>query len=373
MLRPTQINYPDGGETVYSYYSPTSIDVAQLIDPQGDWKHFSSEFDGLGRQTRTAVTNGEPSQSWDQVDICYDADGRISFRSYTYQSTGFGAPAVCSGTTHIGNGDSYAYYATGYVQTITHSDGSTISYSSPLPCIIVSDEQGKKRTNCTDGGGRLTSVTEDPGGLNYLTNYSYDANDNLTSVNQSGQTRSFTYDSLSRLAVANNPESGQTSYTYDANGNVLTKTDARGIVTNYSPSWSPIDALNRVTATTYTDGTPTKSFGYDQSAPWGFTLTNPVGRLTTEYTSSNGTYLADSAFSYDPVGRVNLQAYYLVNNGVGSYWNASANYNFLGSPTQLTYPSGRVVKSYYNFGNRPYQVTFDNWNGTQIGITGRSA
>jgi len=36
--------------------------------------------------------------------------------------------------------------------------------------------------------------------------------------------RSFTYNSLSRLLISHNPESGKISYSYDADGNMLQKT-----------------------------------------------------------------------------------------------------------------------------------------------------
>src|SRR5229473_2077555 len=63
-------------------------------------------------------------------------------------------------------------------------------------------------------------------GVTWVTSYSYDGLDDLTGVNQSGQTRSFVYDSLKRLTSATNPEtsatgaqSGTISYSYDANSN----------------------------------------------------------------------------------------------------------------------------------------------------------
>jgi YD repeat-containing protein len=58
----------------------------------------------------------------------------------------------------------------------------------------------------------MTLVQEDPSGLNYKTVYSYDALNNLLSVTQNGSNsgsariRTFTYDSLSRLLCAANPE-----------------------------------------------------------------------------------------------------------------------------------------------------------------------
>ena len=53
-----------------------------------------------------------------------------------------------------------------------------------------------------------------------MTTYAYDVLANLKTVTQGAQTRSFTYDSLSRLKTAVNPESGTVSYVYDDNGNL---------------------------------------------------------------------------------------------------------------------------------------------------------
>lgn len=75
----------------------------------------------------------------------------------------------------------------------------------------------------SDALGRLAQVTEDPttGGLNYLTAYTYDVLGNLRTVTQGTQpARVFTYNSLSRLTLASNPESGNVSYAYDAAGNL---------------------------------------------------------------------------------------------------------------------------------------------------------
>jgi hypothetical protein len=57
--------------------------------------------------------------------------------------------------------------------------------------VIVRDESAKLRTNTTDGLGRLLTVAEDPSGLNYTTLYTYDTLDNLLTVAQGTQTRTF--------------------------------------------------------------------------------------------------------------------------------------------------------------------------------------
>ena len=70
----------------------------------------------------------------------------------------------------------------------------------------VTDPAGKTRVQYRDALARLTTVMEDPGGLNYETDYSYDPLDNLLHVAQGSQTRDFLYTSLSRLKSATNPE-----------------------------------------------------------------------------------------------------------------------------------------------------------------------
>src|SRR5262249_26581962 len=110
----------------------------------------------------------------------------------------------------------------------------------------VTDQALKRRRSETDALGRLVKVIEDPGGLNYETSYSYDSLGNLLQVTQGSQTRTFAYDSFSRLTSAANPESGTVTYAYDANGNLMEKTDARDVKTTMT-----YDALNRVRSKSY--------------------------------------------------------------------------------------------------------------------------
>ena len=111
-------------------------------------------------------------------------------------------------------------------------------------------------------------------------------------MNQGVQTRTFSYDSLSRLTQAVNPESGTIGYSYDANGNLTSKTDARTITTAYV-----YDALNRVTQRSYSGEsgytTPTVSYFYDN-------LTNAKGRLIKVYSSVSTTEYT----SFDILGRL---------------------------------------------------------------------
>ncbi len=134
-----------------------------------------------------------------------------------------------------------------------------------------------------------------PGGT---ASYAYDTLNDLTGVTQGAETRSFTYDGLSRLLTATNPESGTTTYTYDPDSNVITKTDARGITTTYA-----YDVLNRLTGKTYSDATYPVTYAYDVSS--GPSPLNTIGRLTDEKTSVQGVTMTEHAIDqYDAMGRV---------------------------------------------------------------------
>ena len=202
------------------------------------------------------------------------------------------------------------YDALGRVVSVTTPDGATAGTLYSGTRTLVTDQASKKRVSETDALGRLSKVWEVtgqdggtvgltlPGGgqaHGYLTAYDYDLLGNLSAVTQGTQTRTFTYDSLSRLESATNPEvcrqeqSGcvpvPVTYDYYADGSLHQKTDARGIVTTYG-----YDTLGHLTSRTYSDSTPSVSYFYDAQTlppgapraagePWG------VRRRTTARTS----------------------------------------------------------------------------------------
>ncbi len=185
------------------------------------------------------------------------------------------------------------------------------------------DESGLDWQQFTDVLGRLTTVVEPNGSSSapsMETDYVYTLRGDLTSVRQCGGpcpsanvvTRSFNYDSLSRLQSAANPESGTTTYTYDANGNVLQKVSpavnaASGTVTlGYC-----YDALNRPTFKFYASPPSNcagaagyaASYTYDASSISG--ASNVVGKLTDEQSYVGGLLVAESSpFVYDQMGRL---------------------------------------------------------------------
>jgi len=364
-MRPTDIFYPDGGHTSYAYPSPHETDVYQQIDNTGRDEVVTKLTDALGRPSQTMLTS-DPG-GVDYVDTTYDNLGRVHTVTNPYRST---SDSTYGLTT-------YAYDALGRTTTVTEQDNtSQVSASYALNCTTATDEAGKKRKSCSDGLGRVTQVFEDPAGVNYETDYQYDTLDNLICAAQKGtntgtfsncastptswRPRSFNYDALSRLTSSTNPESGTTSYTYDNNGNVLTKTSPKPNQTGALTVTATYayDALNRLTQKSYTDGTPSAFYFYDQNSWWNISLTNTIGRLAYQGTFDNSTghWVISSGMSYDSMGRIvnNLQCnigcpngpfplgygYDLAgdmtssSNGVGVTFNQS--FDAAGRPTQLT-------------------------------------
>lgn len=400
MLRLLQANFPDNGQTKFIYANPTTVEMQKLMSGT-TWTDSFVKYDGLGREIRRISKNDE-TIPWDQVDTCYDADGRIGFKSYPYQGNGLSAAQVCSGA-----GDTVGYDPVGRTTSVTHSDGSSIltTYADPNTHLTgratsVSDEgngtQKVQRVSQMDGLGRLTSLCEisgslsvgisgsqtasscnlDIGGTGFLTNYTYDALNNLKSVSQGPlNPRTFLYDSLSRITQATNPESGTICYGmysgsacqqngYDADSNLIYKADARKVTVTYS-----YDQGDRMIQKSYSDGTtPTYYYSYDVSPPGVSGLTNLVGRLVeakNQYAGTAGKGVF-SIYSYDSIGRVSLQSQQTPATAPNSH-SVSYGYNLTGDMTSLVNGLGQTLT--YTF-NRAQRVTSLSTNTTPFGSAG---
>ncbi|MGH9843172.1 MAG: hypothetical protein ACREEM_30915, partial [Blastocatellia bacterium] len=229
----------------------------------------------------------------------------------------------------------------------------------------VTDQIGKTRRSLTDGLGRMAQVIEDPNGLNYRTSYTYDTLSNLRKVTQGAQNRYFMYDSLSRLIRAKNPEQDvninlnltdpitgnsqwSMKYTYQANGNLATRVDARNITATYS-----YDGLNRNTGVSYSDGTPAVNRYYDGA------ISNGKGRLHYSisynlHPVSGYAYSISQINGYDAMGRVSSQQQGFLNSA-GTQWYyypVSRAYNLASGVSSQTYSSGRTVSYNYDFAGR---------------------
>ena len=341
--RLTTIGYPDVypgsstyGQTTYTYAdtaSPVHVTVAETMSPTST-RQTEYDVDGLGRLIHTKLISAPGSP--DITDTNYDSKGRVSSVSNPYQTTVEGATQYFyDGLDRLtkqiqADGSSYLQWCFNGIATNGQTN-CTANKSSKATASWVdySDENGSHWQRASDALARLTAIMEPDGSLNITatptleTDYTYDPLNNLTRVSQTGGSlvRSFSYDSLSRLITANNPESGLTCYGtwsggavgsgtcqngYDSDSNLVARTDARGKITSYS-----YDALNRLIAKTYSDTTPPAHYNYDEttvtvgnnfwSGPHG--VDNGMGRLTSWYVGTSAPGLAMKTYTYDAKGR----------------------------------------------------------------------
>jgi RHS repeat-associated protein len=200
----------------------------------------------------------------------------------------------------------------------------------------------------------------------YRTKYAYDTLGNLVTVTQqkgtagTTQTRSFAYNSLSQLTDATNPESGHIVYDYDANGNLLHKTDARLVITTYE-----YDALNRNKTMDYSDTTginPDITRLYDGAA-------NGKGRLWESYAGGSASVGSNvehtKVTTYDALGRPLSQLQEFKTNGVwSSPFTTQRSYNRAGGVNSQTYPSVKSVAYSYDYAGRTSSFTGNLGDGT---------
>lgn len=261
--------------------------------------------------------------------------------------------------------------------------------------VTVADQNSKQRKSVTDALGRLIQVNEAPNdsAYNYQTNYTYDVLGNLIRVRQGGfptggssdptvQFRRFYYDSLSRLIYANNPEQNATiafdppgesgtmwtmKYVYDDNGNLTSRTDARGVTTAYG-----YDGLNRNTTVNYSN-TPSISPDIERYYDTAF---NGKGRLQRVVSNllhpGNGSRVDSQTVinAYDHLGRVVSQTQRFLKPGTSNWLDyfISRTFDLAGNLTSQNNPEfGRTVS--YSYGANGRLSNFSGNLGDPLGFS----
>jgi RHS repeat-associated protein len=372
MLRQTEIDYPDGGKTTFTY-APSQISQFRIMS--AGTEDTETILDAYGRTIRTAIANGQGGgQPWYEQDTCYDANGNVSFKSYRYQASSLTGSPVCSGA-----GDTYSYDALGRSLAVQHA-------SSPLTYLEWAylgrttktvDENGVTKLTQVDGAGRISAVCEvtsvtlpnsgapascgmDIAGTGYLTTYSYSLANHTTTITQGGQQRVFQTDWIGRTTSVQEPESGTTTYSYSSNstGLVVTRVKPKAnqaLASIKTTTTTQYDLAGRILSIVYNDGTPTKTFVYDQAAATAGgspSLGSSIGYLTSFSTGNTQGF-----YGYDPMGRVKFQTNCQpVNCASGAYTAQNYTYDTIGNLLTAGDGTGRTVTYTYTLASEPATV-----------------
>ncbi len=184
------------------------------------------QFDALGRFWREKTKM--PNDTWSVRELLYDALDRKTSVSEPVTLTGSSEFTFTPQPRTVFSD----YDAFGRARTVTAPDNSKTTFtfkgvSETTRTARIATGQPvdteAKTTETYDQHGRLLRVRESGPGGAIETAYGYDVGNRLSAVSMGAQSRTFDYDGRGLLRWESHPESGMTSYTYDAKGHVLSK------------------------------------------------------------------------------------------------------------------------------------------------------
>lgn len=304
-----RITYPDGSYVYYSYDAAHRL--TGIADAMG--RRVEYTLDGLGNRTKEEYINTDSSKAR-EVNRVFDALGRLKD-----EIQGASNPARV-----------YGYYAGGELKFETSPKAKTTNYE-------------------IDAHGRTTKKTDPVNSTTKPTLFQYDSLDqlsNLTAPNNAAT--GFTVDGLGNVRQEVSPDRGTTNLDYDAAGNLLTRTDARGRVE--TRTW---DALNRPLTISYSHGGGSITYTWDTGCAYG------KGRLCQIADPSGST-----AFAYDERG--NLLSETRTEGGV-TLPATQYSYNDANRLNTLITPSGKVVTLTPDAAGKTTQIA-TTINGAQVAL-----
>ena len=351
--RLTQKAYPDSSAVTYSYDLASRL--TQVSDPTGTYQFT---FDNMGRLQTTTTNYAFLTGRSFTTGYGYDAgSNRTGFTdpengtsSYVYDNLN----RLASLASPLGT-FGFAYDALSRRTSLTRPNAVNTAYGyDPLSRLlsVVHQKAGTTLDGATytvDAAGNRTSK----GDLlaNVTSNYTYDAIYELTKTMQGASTtESYSFDPVgnrtSSLGVSSYTSNtaneltatSNATYTYDNNGNTLTKSDGTGL-TSYT--W---DFENRLTSVVLPGTGGTVSFKYD---PFGRRIYKNSTSGASVYASDGNNLIEEVNATGGVVARythgLNIdEPLAMTRSGATSYYHADG----LGSITSLSDSTGASAATY---------------------------
>ena len=361
-----------GAWTQYDYRQAANLNsgraqVAVYRRPNGSTTGVlarnSIEYDGLGRIYRENELTADGW--WNTKDTRYDHAGRKLKVSST--------ESWVSDTAQPSNWTSYTYDAFSRPVSITSADGKVTNFSYIGVRVVTKTvtvgstysagnvlESSANTTEEYDRQGRLWKISEAANSTQLATTeYSYEIGGKLSKVCSSPsagvctQTRLFNYDRRGLLASEQQPErglngNGTVSYTYDARGNIVTKTEGASTA-NFSLTYA-YDRAGRLTQVKETNRSlrllKQMTYGSGNVALADGTTSYRNGKLATATRYNHDRYniggevTVTETLTYGGVGgRVSRKMTDVANAGTQiASFDQRFTWNDLGAPLSSTYP-----------------------------------
>ena len=310
--RITKVTDPIGRTVEYTYNAQGALET--VTDPEGGITRYA--YDGENRMTTITDRRGV-----DIAQITYGINGRVIQElqpdggvlqfDYTFlnpQSTT--SPVLTTEFTDpLGRKTLYRYNSQSFLRQVTDASGQTTVFEREPGTNLLLSRKGSATCEVC-GDSRRGDVSQ-----------TYDANGNLLTLTDAlNHASSFTYDSVvNKITSLTDPLNHQAQLTYDSKGNLLTSTDQNNETTTYAYNAFGLltditDSLNEKTTLDY-DGEGNL-----------VTVTDPLGNVTRfEYDS-----ISRRVATIDALGRRTTVTYDKLNRVVNST-------DALGQVTTFTY------------------------------------
>lgn len=325
--RVTKMEEPNGNYINFNY---TDTLLTSLVNTAG--QSISFTYYGNGRLATVVDAIATPTRTY----------------TYTYESNG----NLKQVTDPLGGTNKYSYLVNGPMKTITDKNNNTVdiiyyndfSISEIIGCNKRVSFSYDTATNITIATDHLTT------GSNQVTKYGYKKSGDqvwLSSIsgNCCGYNMSFEFDANGNKIKETDAKGNVYTYTYDTSGNMLTMKDPLNQVTayTYSPVYSQVTSVTDPKGNVYT-------MTYD--ALGNLTqLTEPGNNIYTAAYSSNG----DIISSTDPKGNVYAYSY-------DTYGNPAAVSGPNGYHATLAIDARGNLLSFTDAGNNTYTAEYDILN-----------
>ena len=304
----------------------------------------SYDYDSLGRRTVTT----DPANN--TTTLTYNSLGQVTRRQIVSLDP--------LGSNNITETTDFEYDDLGRLEKLiakpqnpgAASDTSwqTTEYDSALSYRIKETKlNGIVNITEYDAFGQKTKFVADSGGINQVTQWTYNRLGRQTSIsswtdntdNNTKQTTTYDYDRKGNVVKITYPDTKTIEYSYNPAGTVKNRKDQRNFVTYYE-----YDGLNSLLIKSTDPDAVTDPNIYGETPPQRTVETftyDGADRMLTAVKTADGNEISDTTFAYNDLGK--LTDTWDKHFGAATARHVGYSYDQAGLLTSTTYPDGTVI------------------------------